>query len=64
LCDAVNIAPGASRRPDAKYIMSVDAIPRSVTDTPAARAPAANAEDSSNPEARMSRATSNRGAPA
>ena len=30
LCDAVNMAPGASRCPDAKYKKSVEAMPRSV----------------------------------
>ena len=34
LCDAVNIAPGASSVPAAKYTRSVDARPRSTTSTP------------------------------
>ncbi len=34
LCDAVNMAPGASNVPAAKYIMSVDANPRSTTSRP------------------------------
>ena len=34
LCEAVNIAPGASRCPDAKYKKSVDPMPRSTTSVP------------------------------
>ena len=55
------MAPGASRRPEAKYKKSVEAIPRSVTAAPSARAPSAKAADSSTPEGRMSRTTSRRG---
>ena len=64
LCDAVNMAPGASRWPDAKYRKSVEAIPRSVTSTPSARTPSENAAESSTPDSRMSRATRISGAPA
>ena len=63
LCEAVNMAPGASRRPEAKYRMSVEASPRSVTDAPSQRAPSAKAADSSTPERRMSRATRSRSRP-
>ena len=64
LCDAVNMAPGASSRPEAKYIMSVEASPRSTTSAPALRAPAEKAAASSTPDSRMSRATMTRGVPA
>ena len=43
------MAPGASRRPAAKYKKSVDAIPRSVTATPSERTPSEKAFDSSTP---------------
>ena len=43
LCDAVNMAPGASRCPEAKYKKSVEARPRSVTSDPSARTPSENA---------------------
>ena len=55
------MAPGASRRPEAKYMKSVEAIPRSVTATPSARTPSAKAAESSTPEGRMSRTTRRRG---
>ena len=57
LCDAVNIAPGQSRCPEAKYKKSVEPMPRSTTSVPQARAPSAKAAASSVPDGRMSRAT-------
>ena len=63
LWEAVNMAPGASRLPAAKYRRSVEARPRSTTATPSDRTPSAKARDSSTPDSRMSRATSSRGAP-
>ena len=63
MCDAVNMAPGASSDPDAKYSSSVDARPMSTTSTPAAVTPSANARDSSVPDARMSRARTILGPP-
>ena len=57
LCEAVNMAPGASRLPAAKYRRSVEARPRSTTATPSDRTPSAKACDSSTPDSRMSRAT-------
>ena len=50
------MAPGASRLPAAKYKKSVEAIPRSITDTPTALAPSAKAAVRVSPEGRMSRA--------
>ena len=64
LCDAVNMAPGASRCPEAKYKKSVEAMPRSVTSTPSARTPSENARASSTPDSLMSRVTRISGAPA
>ncbi len=43
LCEAVNMAPGASRLPDAKYSSSVDVRPMSSTSAPAMVTPSANA---------------------
>ena len=43
LCEAVNMAPGASRLPAAKYRRSVEARPRSTTATPSDRTPSAKA---------------------
>ncbi len=63
LCDAVNIAPGASRWPAAKYTRSVDASPRSTTSSPIRWTPAAKAAASCTPLGRMSRASSTRSAP-
>ena len=63
LCEAVNMAPGASSVPAAKYIMSVDASPRSTTSRPCRCTPSAKAAASSTPLGRMSRATSTRSAP-
>src|SRR5687767_6488675 len=64
LCEAVNMAPGASSRPAAKYRRSVDARPRSTTSTPWAVTPSAKAAARSTPDSRMSRATRTRGAAA
>ena len=47
LCEAVNMAPGASRLPDAKYSSSVEVSPRSTTSTPAEVTPSAKARVSS-----------------
>ena len=58
LCEAVNIAPGASSLPAAKYTRSVEARPRSTTSRPWARTPSAKAAASSTPDGRMSRPTS------
>ena len=63
LCDAVNIAPGASRLPAPKYIRSVEASPRSMTSRPCSSRPSENAASSLGPEGRMSRATTTRSAP-
>ncbi|CAB4836651.1 unannotated protein [freshwater metagenome] len=63
LCDAVNIAPAAPSLPDAKYMRSVEASPRSTMSTPWSRAPWAKAAESSMPDTRMSRATRMRVAP-
>jgi hypothetical protein len=60
LWDAVNIAPGASRWPAAKYTRSVDARPRSTTSSPWRCTPSAKAAARSTPLSRMSRATSTR----
>src|SRR3984957_7904806 len=57
LCDAVNMAPGESRWPDAKYMKSVEAMPRSTMSTPSARTPSENAAESATPVSRISRAT-------
>ena len=43
LCEAVNMAPGASSFPAAKYTRSVEASPRSTTSRPWARTPSAKA---------------------
>ena len=60
LCEAVNMAPGASSVPAAKYSRSVDASPRSTTSRPWRCTPSAKAAASSTPLGRMSRATSTR----
>src|SRR6266498_4051939 len=52
---AVNIAPGASRCPDAKYTRSVEARPSSTTSTPASVAPSANAALSGSEDGRSAR---------
>ena len=57
LCDAVNMAPGASRVPEAKYMRSVEPRPRSTTSRPWDRTPSANASTNDTPDGRMSRAT-------
>ena len=64
LCDPVNVAPGASRRPAAKYSRSVGIKPRSTTSTPWLVTPSMNASANSAPDGRMSRPTSTRDAPA
>ena len=64
LCDAVNMAPGASKRPAAKYTRSVDTSPTSMTSTPWDITPSAKAATSSTPDGRMSRPTRTVGAPA
>ena len=56
LCDAVNIAPGMSRVPDAKYMRSVEASPTSMTSSPCSISPRANPATNPGPEGRMSRA--------
>ena len=63
LCDAVNIAPGASREPEAKYNRSVEPRPRSTTSSPWLVTPSPNAATMPTPDGRMSRATSTRVAP-
>ena len=45
LCDAVNIAPGASSDPAAKYNRSVDPRPRSTRSRPCARDPVGEGVD-------------------
>ncbi len=64
LCDAVKMAPGRSRWPEAKYTMSDDASPMSTTSTPWLRTPSVNAATSAGPVGRMSRPISSSGAPA
>ncbi len=54
LWDAVNITPGLSSEPEAKYIMSVDARPMLATFRPCRLAPRVNASTSSGPDGRMS----------
>ena len=54
---AVNIAPGTSRCPLAKYIMSVLASPASATETPWAVTPSVKASTSGREDVRMSCAT-------
>ena len=51
---AVNIAPGRSSRPLAKYSWSVEHSPITVTSAPRAAAPRAKARDSAGEEGRMS----------
>ncbi len=64
LCDAVNMAPGAPKRPAAKYTRSVDTSPTSMTSTPWDIKPSAKAATSSTPDGRMSRPTRTVGDPA
>ncbi len=51
---AVNIAPGRSSRPEAKYSWSVDASPMSITSAPVLVTPSANAAASPGLDGRMS----------
>ncbi len=51
---AVNIAAGASSRPEAKYTRSVDARPTSTTSAPASVAPSTKAALSGTDDGRMS----------
>ena len=62
LCEAVNIAPGASSLPAAKYTRSVLANPRSSTLMPREVTPLANEAARDSPVTRMSRATMTIGA--
>ena len=63
LCEAVNTAPGRSRRPEAKYIMSVEHSPMSTTSIPWASTPSAKAAANPAPWGRMSRPTTTDSAP-
>lgn len=54
LCEAVNIAPGRPRLPEAKYSWSVEQRPMSVTSAPRAAAPRAKAPERPGDEGRMS----------
>ena len=63
LCEAVNTAPGRSRRPEAKYITSVEHSPMSTTSTPWASTPSTKAAASPAPWGRMSRPTTTDSAP-
>src|SRR5690606_5501397 len=54
---AVNIAPGRSRLPEAKYSRSVEPRPTSITPAPPAWMPSANAAANPGEDSRMSRAT-------
>ena len=57
LCEAVNTTPGRSRCPAAKYTVSDDARPMSMTSTPWLSTPSVNAATSAGPVGRMSRPT-------
>lgn len=63
LCEAVNIAPGRSRLPEAKYSWSVEQSPIRVTSAPSRAAPRANAPDRPGDEGRMSWPTTIASAP-
>ena len=54
LCEAVNIAPGRSSWPEAKYSRSVEPRPAITTSSPAVVTPSANAPASSGDDSRMS----------
>lgn len=54
LCEAVNIAPGRPRLPEAKYSWSVEQRPMRVTSAPRAAAPRAKAPERPGDEGRMS----------
>jgi hypothetical protein len=60
---AVNIAPGRSSRPEAKYSMSVVASPMCATPVPRDVTPSVNASTSDGDEGRASRPTTIEGAP-
>ena len=60
---AVNIAPGISKRPDAKYKPSVEHSPILITSTPAPVTPSINAETKSGPVGRISWPTTMRPVP-
>ncbi len=60
---AVNIAPGRSRLPAAKYSMSVDPSPASTTSRPRLSTPSAKARDNGIDESRMSCAVTTAVAP-
>ena len=60
---AVNIAPGTSSEPAAKYSMSVDPSPASTTSTPREITPSAKARESGTEESRMSCAVTTEVAP-
>ena len=51
---AVNMAPGRSSRPEAKYSRSVEARPMSITSAPVLVTPSANAAASPGLDGRMS----------